>query len=195
MVNVIRSICSTLTGQEVDEISGVAVGKFVEHARQGSKKALNVWLQNHLYNPYPTTDEKGVLMQQTGLSKKRVETWFKVARKKKGIQRKQQEGWTAGGVAPTAPSDSTITAAAVKTSNGSKLGITISQMKDLTLRVTTISHDSLYSGTELMEGMKIESINGNSFTTIEQCYDFLKTVVGRVVIEAYSTVAPPPVTS
>ena len=89
MANVIRSICCTLTGKEVDEISGVAVGKFVEHARQGSKKALNVWLESHLENPYPTADEKSELMEQTQLSKKQVESWFERARKERGIQRKK----------------------------------------------------------------------------------------------------------
>ena len=56
--------------------------------------------------------------------------------------------------------------------------------------MTHIAPDSLFAGTDLALGMRIETINGSRFT-YEESVGYLKTVVGQVVIEA-SYIAPVP---
>ena len=86
------------------------------------------------------------------------------------------------------PPEETITATVIKPSKDSKLGLGISNNEEGAL-VTRIAPDSLFAGTDLALGMRIETINGSRFSTYKQHIDYLKTAVGQVVIEA-SYIAP-----
>ena len=48
----------------------------------------------------------------------------------------------------------------------------------------TIAPDSIFSGTELKVGMKVEYVNGKQFLTPGHIGEFLRTVTGEVTIEA-----------
>lgn len=37
---------------------------------------LKKWLMDHLYHPYPTEDEKGILSHQTSLSMNQISNWY-----------------------------------------------------------------------------------------------------------------------
>jgi hypothetical protein len=43
---------------------------------------LKKWLMEHLYHPYPTEDEKGILSHQTSLSMNQISNWFINARRR-----------------------------------------------------------------------------------------------------------------
>ncbi|KAH8422395.1 homeobox domain-containing protein [Aspergillus melleus] len=50
-------------------------------------KILNAWLSQHQQDPYPTSQEKHELEEQTGLSKIQITNWFTNARRRKMIGR------------------------------------------------------------------------------------------------------------
>ena len=54
-----------------------------------AKATLNLWFENHLENPYPTEEEKGGFVEQTGLRKSQIESWFTIARNGKGIRKRR----------------------------------------------------------------------------------------------------------
>ena len=84
----------------------------------------------------------------------------------------------------------TVTVVVTKPSIDAKLGIGVFQKTgELEIKVTSIAPDSLFAGTELMVGMKIETVNGGRFARFKQCVDFLKTAVGQLTIVA-SLVTP-----
>ncbi|CAZ82989.1 unnamed protein product [Tuber melanosporum] len=64
-----------------------------DHGRPGKRRRGNLpkhvtdllrgWLNDHLHHPYPTEDEKQMLMQQTGLNINQVSNWFINARRRR----------------------------------------------------------------------------------------------------------------
>ncbi|KAA8904396.1 homeobox KN domain-containing protein, partial [Sphaerosporella brunnea] len=44
---------------------------------------LRNWLNKHLHHPYPTEDEKQMLMSQTGLTIHQISNWFINARRRR----------------------------------------------------------------------------------------------------------------
>ena len=52
-----------------------------------AKATLSVWFEAHKQNPYPTEEEKGELMESSGLRKRQIESWFEKERKAKGIRK------------------------------------------------------------------------------------------------------------
>ena len=47
------------------------------------------WLQSNLSNPYPTFREKAYLANQTKLTIKQIDGWFKFERSKLGIKKRK----------------------------------------------------------------------------------------------------------
>ncbi len=64
--------------------------KFTKNARPNapSKQKLKAWLDEHHYNPYPTTKTKVLLSEITGMTVKQVSTWFMNARARMGLVQK-----------------------------------------------------------------------------------------------------------
>ncbi|KAI5838238.1 homeobox KN domain-containing protein [Morchella snyderi] len=64
-----------------------------DHGRPGKRRRGNLpkhvtdllrgWLNDHLHHPYPTEDEKQMLMAQTGLNINQVSNWFINARRRR----------------------------------------------------------------------------------------------------------------
>jgi hypothetical protein len=61
--------------------------------------ALRKWLFEHTENPYPTEDEKQILMQQTNLNLKQVNNWFINARRR--ILKPGSDGLSGGDISPS----------------------------------------------------------------------------------------------
>ena len=44
---------------------------------------LNIWFYNHIDKPYPTSDEKEILMECTGITLCQLNNWMSNARRRK----------------------------------------------------------------------------------------------------------------
>lgn len=80
-----------------------------------------------------------------------------------------------------------LTAIATKPTPDSKLGLILKGVRgpagNTFIIIDSINPDCLFAGTELRRGMKVESINGNSYSNdVAECMNFLKTAVGKVTI-------------
>lgn len=51
---------------------------------QKSTVIMEKWIQDNTANPYPTKEEKDVLVQSTGLLKKQIESWMEKYRRQHG---------------------------------------------------------------------------------------------------------------
>ena len=88
-----------------------------------------------------------------------------------------------------------VAAFGTKPSIDSKLGIGITQKAGEinNIHVTSIAPGSMFAGTPLKVGMRIQTVNGRSFDTCSEFVDYLKAYKGEVVIIASTgiTAAPP----
>ncbi|KAL9184094.1 hypothetical protein ACHAXT_002180 [Thalassiosira profunda] len=94
------------------------------------------------------------------------------------------------------PGPKRVTVTVAKPSKDTKLGLGIGTKKGR-VRVNSIPEGSLFSGTDLEVGMFIETLNGESYDTFQECLALLKGVEGELTLVAVAqAVAPvPPVST
>ena len=68
----------------------------------------------------------------------------------------------------------------------SRLGLTI-EGNGSSIKIKKIAHDSLFRGSSLKVGMKLETINDIKYTSFKTGLSLLKTAVGPVTVVAVST--------
>ena len=86
---------------------------------------------------------------------------------------------------PVLSNQKEVTVVAAKPSRDSVLGLGLTKKEgELDILVSYIAPDGAFDGTELKVGMKVEAVNGLQFKTCGHIGEYLKTVMGQVVIEA-----------